>query len=71
MQIQAEEKSTFDKSFISIRFFHLEMAFFFCPGKSHWRIRWSSNSGWMQNFGQLIRFWEEKAINDVKGWMSF
>ena len=35
MQIQAEEKSTFDKSFISIRFFHLEMAFFFCPGKSH------------------------------------
>ena len=39
MEIQAEGKSTFDKSFISLRSFHLEMAFFFCPGKSHWRIR--------------------------------
>ena len=34
MQIQAEEKPTFDKIFISLGSFHLEMDFF-CPGKNH------------------------------------
>ena len=35
MQIQAEEKPTFDKIFIYLGFFHLEMAFFFCPDWSN------------------------------------
>ena len=35
MQIQAEEKPTFDKIFIYLGLFHLEMAFFFCPDWSN------------------------------------
>ena len=73
MQIQAEEKPTFDKIFISRGSFYLEMAFFLPWEKSLKNqvvlIFWINVQFWQK--GQLVHFWEEKAINDVKECMSF
>ena len=58
MQIQAEEKPTFDKIFISLGSFHLEMAFFLPWEKSLKNqvvlIFWINVQFWKN--GQLVHF---------------
>ena len=73
MQIQAEEKPTFGKIFISLESFHLEMALFSALEKSLKNqvvlIFWVNVN--FRKKGQLIRFWEKETLNDVTEYMPF